>query len=368
MKRTTPAALAALLSTTGIALAEAPKVVTDIAPIYGLVARVMVGVAEPELLVSPGSSPHNYAMRPSNARALNQADLIVWIGESLTPWLDHPIKELGTSAHVLELLETEGGVRYEFRTGATFAAHGHNDAHDTHHDDDHADHKDHTPDDHTDAHHEAHTDHTDHDAHEHHADHEGHTDHEGHDHDSPAGHSRTDHGGHDHSGIDSHAWLAPENGKAWLALIAEELSELDPDHAETYQANAAAGQAEIDSVVASLRSELAPVADKPFVVFHDAYQYFERGFDLAAAGAISIGDASKPSAARIAEIQDTVRDLGVACIFYEPQFNAGLVRTVAEAGDIKQLEIDPLGFKLDLDPNFYVNLLQNMGHALAACK
>ncbi|MBT8156099.1 zinc ABC transporter substrate-binding protein [Epibacterium ulvae] len=354
MKSSFCATLAALLSTTGLALADAPKVVTDISPVHGLVSRVMAGVGEPDLLVRPGSSPHGYSMRPSDARALSQANLIVWIGEALTPWLEHPIEELGSNAHALELLEVDGSVLYEFRTGATFDAHDHGD-HDDH--DDHADHDDH--DDHAD--HEGHGDHADHEGHDDHADHDDHDNHAGHE-----GHDN--HAGHDHDGVDPHAWLSPENGKAWLAVIAEELSEIDPDNAVTYQANAAAGQAEIDAVVASLRVDLEHVEDHPFVVFHDAYQYFERSFGLAAAGAISIGDASKPSAARIAEIQDTVRDLGVDCVFAEPQFNKGLVHTVAEAGDIKELEMDPLGLSIEIGSDFYVNLLQGMGDSLAACK
>ncbi len=411
MKLSFSATLAALLSTTGLALADAPKVVTDISPVHGLVSRVMEGVGEPELLVRPGSSPHGYSMRPSDARNLSQANLIVWVGEALTPWLEHPIEELGSGAHALELLEVDGSVLHAFRQGATFEAHDHGDhddhddhaGHDDHDDhDDHADHDDHDGHDHDDhgdhAEHKGHDDHddhaghADHDGHDHddhgdhaehkdhddHDDHAGHDDHDGHDHDNHGDHAEhkdhddhDDHAGHDdhdHDGVDPHAWLSPENGKVWLSAIAEELSEIDPANAATYQANAAAGQAEIDAVVASLRVELAHVADKPFVVFHDAYQYFETSFGLAAAGAISIGDASKPSAARIAEIQDTVRDLGVACVFAEPQFNKGLVHTVAEAGDIKELEMDPLGLSIDLGSDFYVNLLQGMGNSLAACK
>ncbi|WP_214644966.1 zinc ABC transporter substrate-binding protein [Tritonibacter litoralis] len=373
MKRSSSAAIAMLLSTTGLASADVPNVVTDIAPVHGLVSRVMAGVGEPSLLVRPGSSPHGYSMRPSEARALDQANLVFWVGHELTPWLEGPIEELGGDAHVIELLEAKGTVHHDFRTGATFEAHDHGD-HDEHGHEDHEEHAhdDHGHDDHDDHAHDDHG-HDDHDDHAHddhgHDDHDDHA-HEEHGRDDHEEHAHDDHGqdDHDHDGLDPHAWLAPENGKAWLSAIAEELSELDPENAATYAANAAAGQAEIDAVVASLRPDLALVAETPFVVFHDAYQYFEHSFDLAAAGAISLGDAARPSAARLAEIHETVRELGVVCVFSEPQYNQSLVHSVAEAGDIKELVMDPLGFEIALGAAFYPNLLQDLGASLAACK
>ena len=155
--------------------------------------------------------------------------------------------------------------------------------------------------------------------------------------------------------------------KAWLSAIADELSEIDPANAEIYASNAIAGQAEIDEMVATLQVELEPVHETPFVVFHDAYQYFEQAFDLAAAGSISLGDAVAPSAARIAEIQGVVKDLNVSCVFSEPQYNPGLVATVLDGTNAKTGVIDPLGTEIPQGPSFYTALLTDLGQRMAAC-
>ena len=299
-------------------LAETPRVVADIAPVQGLVARVMAGVGEPDLLVPSGASPHGHSLKPSDARALSSADAVFWVGDALSPWLEGSLEELASDAHVVSLLEAPGTLRLEFRNGAVFAADGHDDhghddhGHDDHGHDDHS-HDDHNHDGHDHADHDEHAhDHSDHDAHGHdHGDH----DHDNHDHDDEAhdhddhGHDHSDHdhshGGHDHGdhghsheGVDPHAWLAPQNGKQWLALIAEELSEIDPANAEIYQSNALAGQAEIDAVVEQVKTDLGQTQGE-FVVFHDAYQYFEHSFGVSTLGAISLADASDPSVARI---------------------------------------------------------------------
>lgn len=319
------------------ALGDAPSVATDIAPVQGLVARVMQGVGEPALIVQQGASPHEYSLRPSEAAALENADIVFWIGESLTPWLADTLGTLAGDATVIELIEVPGTVTLPYREGATFEAHDHGDEG---HDHDHA-HDEHAQDDH------GHDDH----AHEE----EGHDDH-GHD----------DHG-HDHEGVDPHAWLDPENAKTWLDAIATALSAADPANAATYAANAAAGRAEIDEAAAEAAATVAPVKEAGFVVFHDAYQYFETRFGLSAAGAISLSDASEPSPARIAEIQGVVADLGVACVFSEPQFNAGLVATVMDGSPAKTAVLDPLGTTIEPGPGFYPALVRQLSASMADC-
>lgn len=270
-----------------------------------------------------------------------------WVGDALSPWLEGSLEELASDAHVVSLLEAPGTLQLEFRNGAVFAADGHDD----HGHDDHS-HDDHNHDGHD---HEGH-DHSDHD-------HDGH-DHADHDH-SHGGH---DHGGHGHSheGVDPHAWLAPQNGKHWLALIAEELSEIDPANAEIYQSNALAGQAEIDAVVEQVKAGLSQTQGE-FVVFHDAYQYFEHSFGVSTLGAISLADASDPSVARIAEIRDAIAEANVSCVFSEPQFNPGLVATVAEGRDVKSVVIDPLGTEIAPGASFYTDLLTDIGADFVEC-
>ena len=169
------------------------------------------------------------------------------------------------------------------------------------------------------------------------------------------------------SGVDPHAWLDPENARRWLDVIAEELSEHDPDNAATYADNAEAAKAAIAATQAEIRASLRPVSERPYVVFHDAYQYFERRFGLSPVGAISVGDASDPSPAHVAEIRDAAADQGAVCVFAEPQFNPGLVTAIAASGEVKTAVIDPLGSTLELGPNFYVDMLHGIEASMLDC-
>ncbi len=298
-------------------LADAPRVATDIAPVHSLVAQVMAGVGEPDLIVQPGASPHGYALRPSQARALQNADLVIWMGEALTPWMEKPVDTLAGRAAVIELLDLEETHLLPYREG-------HND--DAHDDDAH--------DDHDNDHEETHDDHDD---------------------------------AHDHEGADPHAWLDPDNAVAWLTVIAGELARIDPEHADLYKANAAAGQARIEGIVVDLQQTLAPMKGYPFAAFHDAYQYFEVTFDLTLAGTVTLSDAADPSPARLDELRTILQDKGVDCAFIEPQFNGRLLIAAAEGQEMQILELDPLGSRFDTGPELYPNLLTGMGNTMAKC-
>ncbi|WP_171240970.1 zinc ABC transporter substrate-binding protein [Ruegeria sp. HKCCA5491] len=318
----------------GTALADVPNVAVDIAPVHSLVARVMEGVGTPDLIISQGASPHEYNLRPSEAAALQDANLVFWMGEDLTPWMEGAVETLADSATVTTLLETDGTILLNFRENALFEAHDH---------DDHAKHDGH--DDHAEA--KGHDDEHAHDDH----------DHEGHD----------DHDGHAHGDHDPHAWLSPENANTWLNVIAAQLSAADPDNAGTYFANSAAAREEMAALSAEIAETLEPVRGGSFVVFHDAYQYFENAFDFPASGAISIGDASDPSPARIAEIQARIKDEGVKCVLAEPQFNPGIVEVVMDGADANTAVIDPLGSDLEPGAALYSQVIRNMAQTLADC-
>ena len=291
----------------------APNVATDITPVHSLVSQVMAGVGTPDLLIQSGASPHNYSLSPSEAEALQEADLVFWIGEGLTPWLERSLDNLSPTSTKIELLEAQGTTTYAFREGATFGAH--EDEDDGHED-------------------EAHED-------EHH---------------------------HDHSGVDPHAWLDPANGKVWLDVIASALAEKDPENASQYLENAAISKAKIDTATLSIENTIAQLQDKQFIVFHDAYQYFEKRFGIMAAGSISISDASKPSPGRIAEIRQLVEDLSVSCVFTEPQYNPGIVNAVfGDTGVNTSGVIDPLGSGLVTGTNLYSNLLIEIAKGLQSC-
>ena len=329
----------------GTALADAPNVAVDIAPVHSLVARVMDGVGEPSLIVQSGASPHGYTLRPSDAKALQDADLVFWIGEDLTPWMDGALDTLATKAKVTALLEADGTTLLNFREGALFEAHDHSD-HDDHGDEDHAEHDDHD----------------DHDDHAGHDDHDDHGDEDHAKHDDHAGHDEYAHGDHD-----PHAWLSPKNAGTWLNTIAAHLSAADPENAGAYFANAAAARAELETLATEIGATLDPVRGGSFVVFHDAYQYFETDFDFPASGAISLGDASDPSPARIAEIQGRIKAEGVSCVLSEPQFNPGIVATVMDGSVAKTGVIDPLGAELEQGASLYPQLIRNMAKTLADC-
>lgn len=323
--RPLPLILAAALITAP-ALAEPPAVVADIAPVHSLVALVMGERGTPVLLMDAGANPHDFQMRPSQARALAGADLVVRVGPEMTPWLDRALAGTGAQGHVLGLLAAEGTLRRDY--GAAHGDHDHGHGHD--HEHVHAD--DHDHDDH--AH--------DHDHHDHH--------------------------GHSHEGTDPHAWLDPANGRHWLGLIAEDLARLDPEGARDYRENAARAAARIAILDAEIAARLEPLHDKPFVVFHDAYGYFTEHYGLVPAVAIAAGDASAPGAARLQAVQAEIRDSGARCIFPEAGHDPRLAETVAGGtGANMGPALDPEGTAQEPGPGLYEALLMQLADNLAAC-
>ena len=318
----------------GAARAEVPRVVTDIAPVQGLVARVMGEIGTPDLLIPPSASPHSYAMRPSEARALSRANLVIWVGPGLTPWLQDPLDTLAPQARQLILMEAEGMALLPFRTGARFdhAAHAGEEAdghghknHDDHDDHGHAGDAHHGHDDH------AHDDHQGHDAHEEQV-------HDAHDDAAQGG------DGHHHEGdFDPHIWLDPQNAIAILNATAEALSALDPENAATYRANAAAGADEIAALEAEAARALDPLRDMPFVVFHDAFHYFESRFGLKALAAISLADGGASSAGHLDGVRAAIAETGAACVISEPLTGSGLIDAVTGPGDIRIEILSPMG-------------------------
>lgn len=310
--RANPIALAALSAFAAPVAAE-PRVVADIPPVHALAAEVMRGIGAPELILPPGAHPHDYAMRPSEAALLFDADVVFWIGAGLTPWLATAIEGLAAQAASVELGEAEGVKHLAFRSGATF--------------DDH--------------------------------DHEAEGAAEG-----DAGHDAPS---DDHVGTDPHVWLDPVNAQAMLGAIAATLSAADPANAGAYRANAAAASDRIDELIAEVEAQLAPVRGAPFIVFHDAFHYFEARFGIEAAGAIAISDAATPGPARLDEVRTLVRDLGAVCVFTEPQFDRKLAELVAEGTDARIAELDPLGAAIAPGPALYGALIRNLSAGLAGC-
>ena len=294
----------------GTVSANGPHVTTDIPITHSLVTQVLTGVGMPDLIVDRDASPHEYSLRPSNAASLEASDLVFWISNGLTPWLDDPLDTLANNAEVIELMDAKGATVLTFREGATFETHSHEHGHNE----------------------------------------------DGHDEDE-----------HATVNIDPHGWLDPYNGKIWLDVIATALSKIDPTNSDIYFANATQGKADIDAATSEIDATLAEFRGTDFIVYHDAYQYFEKRFDVLAAGSISLGDVSDPSPARIVEIREKVEKLGITCVFSEPQFNPELVRTVADGTSVTTREIDPLGTTFTLGPDFYLDVLRSIAQTMASC-
>jgi len=357
--------LATTLLSASTTLAKADvKVVASIKPVHSLVAAVMQDVGAPDLIVEGAASPHTYSLKPSQARKLQDADLVFWIGHELEAFLEKPIDGIATGATAVSLLDSHGLTRITFREGGAFDDHGHD--HDDHdHDEKHDDHgHDEKHDDH--GHDEKHDDHGHDEKHDDHGHDEKHDDH-GHDekHDDH-GHDEK-HDDHGHDGFDPHVWLDPANAKVLVHEIEEALSEADPDNAAAYAANADKVMGKLDSLVAEIDAELQPVKGRGYIVFHDAYQYFETRFGMTAVGSITVSPEVLPGAERVAELQEKVRHLNATCVFSEPQFEPKLVATVTENTDAGTGVLDPLGASVTDGPDLYFTLIRGMARSLKDC-
>lgn len=284
------------------AAATPPKVVVDIAPVHALVAQVMEGVATPELLLTQDADPHMVQLRPSQARMLQDADLIIWVGPDLSPWLEHALSHLGNPP-ALALMGNPVTHLRDFTPPLGAEEH----------------------------------------------DGEG------------------DHDDHAHSGKDPHVWMSVDNARAWLGLFADRLSELDPENAAAYQANARVAEARIDDLTARIEARLAPVAGAKIVTFHAAFGYFADRFPITIAASVRPGDASTPSAATIARLKELVASEDIACAFAEPAFNPALLKTIAGETGLKIGTLDPTGALQQPGPDNYAATLYAVADNIATC-
>lgn len=284
-------------------------VLSSIKPVHSLVAMVTGDLANSEIIVKGAASPHTYALAPAQARDIQRADAIFWVGEDLEAFLEKPLATIGARATLIELMETPGLQKLKFREGGAFEKH---DDHDEDHDDDHGNHD-------------------------------------------------------DHDGFDPHIWLSPNNAKRILAYIASALGDLDPDNKAAYIANARAAMQDIDQLTDAITDNLSPIKNGGFLLFHDSFQYFEHAFGLAASGAISIHPEVAPGARRIAEIRRLLRKRNVRCVFTEPQFDAKMVDVILQGTGKKAVEIDPLGAALPQGDTLYFELMQAMSTSFRKC-
>ncbi len=297
---------AALIAWASQAWAQDAKVVVTIKPLHSLTAGVMAGVGDPYLLVQGNSSAHTYALKPSDASKLTHADVFFRMSETMEPFTVKVANSLPKRVQVVTLQGTRGLKLLPRRTGSTFEQ-------------------------------------------------------DDHDHDHKHGH---DHG---RAAMDGHAWLDPVNAKVIVDRLVQVLSAKEPARAATFRGNGDALKTKLDALVAELDRDLAPVAKRPFIVFHDALQYFERRFNLRAVGSISVSPEVPPSAQRLSALRKRIKALGAVCVLAEPQFDDRLVGNLVEGTRARTGTIDPEGANIEPGAELYFKLLRNLSRDLRAC-
>jgi zinc transport system substrate-binding protein len=290
-----------------ILASESLKVVVSITPLHALVSGVMQGVANPLLIVKEGASPHDYSLRPSEIKQLQNADIIFWAGPDLETFLIKPLQNIPAKTRLVEFMKTPNLFLLPIRHSANWEEHAH-------------------------ASHDTHSDH------------------------------------HTHEGLtDPHFWLDPNNAARLLDLISKNLSDIDPIHQQQYQENSNRLKTQLLALDKKLKIKLQPIQTIPFIVFHDAYQYFEHHYGLKGVGSITLHPELPPSANRIQQLQATIRRTHAACIFSEPQFQPKLVDSLAKDLHIKTGILDPLGPKTRQGAEGYFELLEQLSESLSSC-
>ena len=292
------------------------KVVTSIKPIHSLVSYIMDGVGKPDVIVDGYNSPHGFSLKPSHAKMLENADLVIWVGEDLEAFLEKPLQTIAKKAKNIELMDLKGIKKLEFREKNIF---------------------------------EEHDDHKEKDGHKEHDDHK----------------EKDGHEDHGHGEHDPHVWLDPINAKVIIKEITNQLVQLDSKNSSIYKSNSKKALTDIDKLVKDIKKELNK--DLRFVVFHDAYQYFENRFDIQVLGALTVNTDVMPGAEQLSEIREVIEHEKVNCLFSEPQFNPAIIKSIAKDTKIKTGILDPLGAKLDKGKNLYFDLLKNMSSSFKGC-
>lgn len=281
------------------------NVVTTIKPLHSLISNVMKGVGEPSLIIEGTSNPHNFVLKPSHAKLLQDADIIFWIGEDLEAFMEKPLSSLAKDAKKISFMELGSIKKLKFRENNIF-------------------------------------DHDDHD-----------------------GHKEDDHDRHNHGEFDAHLWLDPVNAKEMVIEISHELSKLDPANKNKYKANADKTIEVLDSLIKEVNQSLPK--DISYVVFHDAYQYFEKRFEVTSAGALTLNPDVLPGAKQIVDIQSLIKEKNIKCIFSEPQYNPKIIETLASDTNISTGTMDPLGVNLDRGVTMYSKLIMNIADSIKNC-
>jgi zinc transport system substrate-binding protein len=286
-----------ILALSGGQTEATPTVLATIKPVHALVAGVMRGLAAPELLIQGAQSEHSYALKPSDAEKIGNAQIVFEIGPDLETYLVHPLAILAPRAQIVVLERTPGVNLLPARRGGLWDV----------------------------------------------GDHSG---------DGPT---------------DPHIWLDPENAIAMTRKIASVLAKVDPSHGAIYAANRDRQISGLTELETSLQADLGVVRGRPYLVFHDAYQYFERRFGLTPLGAVTVAPDRPVGPRRIEALRGMVQQGHIACVFREPQFSPRLIDSLVEGTTARTGVLDPLGAAIPPGPDLYRKLLLELTQSLRSC-
>ncbi|PMH41903.1 zinc ABC transporter substrate-binding protein [Vibrio sp. 10N.286.49.B3] len=280
-----------LLSLLLVSLPSSATVLTSIKPIQMITHELTLGVETPNVLLGSNTSPHDYALKPSDVKQINEAELVIWFGQDLEPFLS---KILSNRTNVLTLSDDSRLMLREF----------------------------------ADAH-----------AHE----------------------------GHDHGTRDPHFWLATEQASQAAHIISGKLMQLDPDNKATYEANLQQFITGLATTKEEIAQQLAPVTDKGYYVFHDAYDYFEKEFGLNNLGYFTVNPDRKPGAKTLIKIRTELRSNSVACVFSEPQFTPAVIESVVRGSQVNIGQLDPIGIEIEVGKDSYFHFLKALSNSYYQC-
>ena len=308
---------------------ETKGVITTIQPINSLVSAVIGNTGKTISLIPAEISPHEFKLKPSDAKKMQEGNIIFYISKHLESDVVKVFDNLPKNIKIVDLLEETGIEHLSIRDNEAWERHDH------HGHDDHDDH---------DKHSKKHDDH-DHDKHA--KKHDDHDDHQTKD--------------------DVHIWLSPDNAIKIINKANKVLSLYYPQNAKIYDENTKIMIDKINKLKAELTKDLAPIKDKPYVVFHDAYQYFEKAFGLNAVGSVALEGDIASSPKQVSYIKEKIVKLKASCVFQEPQFDSKLVKIVVEGTNAQIGTLDPLGVGIKDEKDFYLQLLRNMAKSLKEC-
>ena len=277
------------------------KVVTTIKPIHSLVAGVMDGLGSPSLIVDGSNSPHNFSLKPSHAKMIEDAEIIFWVGEDLETFMIKSLESIANNATKVSFMDLDNITKLKFKEENILEVEGYDDDHD-----DHAD-----------------------------------------------------------GEFDAHIWLDPKNAIEIVNEIAKTLSLKDPNNKNVYYSNAEKLNHSLNELIKKIN--LSINKDARFIVFHDAYQYFEKRFDVSSAGALILNEEALPSAKKVSEIHKIIKKQNINCIISEPQFNPNIIKSIAQDSSILTRSFDPLGSSFDTNKNLYFEMILSLSNSLKDC-